>query len=178
MSDMHRLPDVIDAAPAELAPEAAAGLGSGVWALACAGDRVFFDRAGDAAELAQKCAALPRLIELRLFSEAGAVRFGRAHGAWKCRAVFDDGKEADDDSGGRYLKTVAMWGTETRTENGQTVMLEEGRGNRFGFPLAVDKERLPLKLALCNYYRYDPNGILDFYDVRLVKIVDKNGGEL
>ncbi len=47
---------------------------------------------------------------------------------------------------------------------------------QFTFPFPVAQDRLPLKYAVRNYYKYDENtGLIQFYDARLVKFCDKNG---
>lgn len=183
MSEEKRYSAVVKEIPAgtaleDFAAEQAAALGNGVWGLVYTSDRVFFLRGSDAAALRPKLCGLRRPMELRLFNKTGECRLWNSQGVWKSRRILDNPDDAESADRGA-LKKIALWGSTTLSDgDGAYVMLEEGRGCRFGFPCAVDKNRLPLTLQICNYYEYNDDGMLGFVDTRLVDILDKTGGEL
>ena len=45
-------------------------------------------------------------------------------------------------------------------------------------PYKIKKEELPIKYKVRNYFIYDENGLIKFYDARLVEFVNKEGEAL
>lgn len=162
---------------AAFAAEQAAALGSDVWALILTADAAAIVREASPDALAASLAPFTRVTGLRVFNARGECRLWNDNGTWKCRRIIDDPEQAEKEDRA-VIKNVALWGTETREENGAVVMYEDGRGCRFGFPHHVDKDKLPLQLRLCNYYDYDANGMLDFFDARLIAVTDNKGGDV
>ncbi len=74
-----------------------------------------------------------------------------------------------------YEEKMLLWGT--RVENG-TSLVEDGRGCRINFPGSISAFKLPLHLVVKNYYNFDENGLIRFYDARLTAIRDNDNSEV
>jgi len=107
------------------------------------------------------------LKELRLFSEQGELYL------WKQRQTFHYRLRVDDAAGEKshvYMERHLMWGLE-KDGDGRTVV-EPNRGMRLTMPFQVKDAKLPLKYDVQNYFEYDKNGLIQFYDARLVRLLD------
>lgn len=152
--------------------------GDRYWILVHTCDKVFFTLEEKRKLLSPELEDLSRPLELRAFNESGELHLWKWNDQFYWRLLVDDsGISCPED--GKYATSHVLWGTNCRdNSDGSCTLYEEGRGCQFGFPLSVPKERLPLTLLIYNYYRYDNNGLLGFYDARLVVLLDGKGERL
>ena len=159
-------------------------LGGQAWGLVYMTDEVFFcyekaccfsnkiKSAGQAAE---------RLMEYRFFSDAGEYHLWQYGGTYRCG--FLSSEECEN----TYSSEVVLWGNDyERDKDGHYMKYSDGtyrlfevdRGCRFGFPLALSKDILPLKLKIVSYYDFTDDGLLNFVDMRIANIVNAKGDRL
>ena len=79
---------------------------------------------------------------------------------------------AEDIGGLEALKLIDI----EEKENG--ALLKEERGTNIEIPYKIKKEDLPIKYKVRNYFTYDENGLIKFYDARLIEFVNKEGEAL
>ena len=70
-----------------------------------------------------------------------------------------------------------MWGTSVNDVN-KCELEEEHRGIIIRFPFEIIDEPLPIQYKVRNYYNFDNDGMMTFYDARLVNIINNNRGVL
>ena len=114
------------------------------------------------------------LKELRMFSETGELYIWNQKGKFNYRLRIDEDESGIDHI---YEESHYMWGNEP-DENNKNTALEPNRGMRLKFPFSLQNKKLPLKYLVRNYFDYDDNGQIRFYDARLVKFLDAAGEEL
>ena len=103
------------------------------------------------------------LKEIRLFSEKGELHVWKYGGKFKYRLRLDE--EPGEDK--IYVEEHFRWNVnETETEKDKKLNLDD----------SIDKSSFPKKYKVYNYFSYDKNGLIQFYDARLVNFVPKEGG--
>ena len=111
---------------------------------------------------------------LRAFNEEKELKIWGYHGKLHGRLVEDDGDKKVD-------QEMFLWGNDIldNPKEGKVILLEKGLGCRIEIPESFDvkKKDLPLKILVRNYYEFEHDGLLSFYDARLVKLL-KRGGDL
>ena len=139
-------------------------------------DSVFFslERAEKLSE-SLKALSADSLRELRAFNESGELHIWKGCGGIGWRLRIDDSSKMEN----TYDEEHVLWGDEIAEENGEGLILKEsGRGFSFRAPLFAKTPSLPLKLLVRNYYDFDEDGLLRFFDARLVYLKDRKGGEV
>jgi len=109
--------------------------------------------------------------ELRVFNEQDELKIWKYNEEIKDR-LFSESKNNDYKI---YKETMLLWGNDVEKKS---LLKESGRGAAIYFPVKITKSKLPLKIEVENYYTYDDNGLIQFYDARLLKIVDKDNKEV
>ncbi len=115
--------------------------------------------------------SLDCLIDIRMFSERGELHLWKSGESFKWRLRIDEEIEGDINV---YEETHFMWGTSVNKNE----LKEEHRGMKIRFPCDLKQELLPLKYDVRNYFTFDDDGMIYFYDARIVKIIYDNRGEL
>lgn len=113
------------------------------------------------------------LKELRVFSQNGELYIWKQKQELKYRLRLDNAGEATEHI---YDEDHFMWGN--KIQDDRRTVYEEHRGMKFKMPFDISDSQLPLKYTARNYYDYDNNGLIRFFDARLVCFLDKNGKEL
>lgn len=119
--------------------------------------------------------------ELRFFSLKGEFYLWRKkEGLWESRWRDEEkmnGKKYEEVH--TYEEVHLIWGTDVhKEENGEYILKEGQRGMKISFPFAIQKSQLPLRYLVRNYYRFDENGLIYFYDARLVELQDREGNKI
>lgn len=107
---------------------------------------------------------LETLKEFRLFSEKGELHIWKYGNEFKSRLRIDN----DNEKGDIYQEKHFTWGS------------KRGEGEFKNIQLKVDPslgDRIPKKYLVYNYFDYDQNGLIKFYDARLVKFIEEKEGE-
>ena len=143
-------------------------------------DRVFFssEKKGDlSAPL--RALSIESLRELRAFNESGELRLWKSGGDIGWRLRIDDGSE----NANIYDEEHVLWGDKIAGESAEGLILREsGRGFSFRVPPFGRTPSLPLtlplKLLVRNYYDFEEDGLLHFFDARLVSLKDQDGRDV
>jgi CRISPR-associated protein (TIGR03984 family) len=115
------------------------------------------------------------LKELRMFSKNGELYIWKYEDKFNYRLRIDEEKEGDQYI---YDEEHFMWCDKPGKDDDYTVY-ETNRGMRLKLPFPIkDESKLPLKYLVRNYLTYDENGLIHFYDARLMTFLDANGEEL
>jgi len=145
-------------------------------------DRVFFslERAGELSE-SLKVLSADSLKEFRAFSESGELHIWKDCSGIGWRLRIDEPSE----SGNTIDDVQFLWGNTIACESDEGLILKEsGRGFSFRVPFFErppsfkSESSLPLKLLVRNYFDFDEDGLLRFFDARLVSLKDKEGREV
>ncbi|KKN48319.1 hypothetical protein LCGC14_0654110 [marine sediment metagenome] len=115
---------------------------------------------------------LKYITEIRMFSESGELHLWKYGDDFKWRLRIDEEEEGEVHI---YEEKHVIWGTKVNNENPDE-LVEEHRGMRIQFPQEIINETLPLKYEVRNYFNFDDDGMIKFYDARLVRIINSNGG--
>jgi len=115
---------------------------------------------------------LEYITEIRMFSSSGELHLWKYGSDFKWRLRIDEETEGDTNV---YEETHIMWGTEVESEK-KNELIEEYRGIKIRFPLDINEEPLPIKYKVRNYYNFDEDGMIKFYDARLVQVLNNKGG--
>ncbi len=111
--------------------------------------------------------------EIRIFNKKAELHIWRYNGNFNYRIRIDGESELEN----IYEEEHIVWGTDIEEkENG--ALLKEERGTNIEIPYKIKKEDLPIKYKVRNYFTYDENGLIKFYDARLVEFVNKEGEAL
>jgi len=116
--------------------------------------------------------SLEYITEIRMFSISGELHLWKYGSDFKWRLRIDEETEGDINV---YEETHIMWGTEVDKEK-KNELIEEYRGIKIRFPLDINEEPLPIKYKVRNYYDFDEDGMIKFYDARLVHVLNNKGG--
>lgn len=114
---------------------------------------------------------LKYITEIRMFSESGELHLWKYGDKFKWRLRIDEEVEGEIHI---YEEKHVIWGTKINTKN-TNELVEEHRGMRIQFPREIINEPLPIKYEVRNYFNFDEDGMIKFYDARLVKIINNNG---
>lgn len=117
---------------------------------------------------------LANILQLRLFSGQGELYMWNTEPNFQWRLRMD-AQESSPESH-IYEEAHYIWGTNVAERENHFYLIEEHRGMQIQVPFPIRKDQIPLKYRVRNYFRYDEDGLIDFYDARLVNILDKNGG--
>ena len=115
---------------------------------------------------------LDYVTEIRMFTESGELHL------WKYGDVFKWRLRIDEEVDGKinvYEEIHFLWGTEVNDEK-KNELIEEHRGMKIKFPCNIRNDPLPIQYDVRNYFNFDEDGMIIFYDARLVKIMNNNGG--
>jgi len=113
------------------------------------------------------------LKQLRMFSKKGELYIREYDGKFNYRLRIDEEKEGDAYI---YDEEHFMWGNETADD--RHTVIETNRGMKINFPFSIEGKDPPLKYLVRNYLRYDDNGLIHFYDARLMTFLDAQGEDL
>ncbi len=108
--------------------------------------------------------------EARVFNKNDELKIWKYSGEIKSR-LFSEKKQNDYKV---YDEKMLLWGDKIKNN----ILEESGKGMEIKFPFNIGKYQTPFAVNVKNYYKYDDNGLIIFYDARLVNIVDKNGKEV
>lgn len=112
---------------------------------------------------------VPDLVkEIRAFSDTGELYIWNQGGSLKYRLRID-GK--GDEAYFIYPENHYLWGNK-KTD---TTVFEENRGMELKIPFKVNDLKLPLQYQVKNYYKFDADGLIQFEDSRLVKLLNAEG---
>ncbi|SNX54967.1 CRISPR-associated protein Csx19 [Thermoanaerobacterium sp. RBIITD] len=127
------------------------------------------------------------IIDIRVFDKNGELHI------WKINDDFyyrfkEDNFEIDNniDHNERILKDkkifveypIVFGSTIEKADGKWTILKERERGIKIYFPYDISWEQLPIRYKVYNYYDFDEDGILRFYDARLCGFFDKDFKEL
>jgi len=115
---------------------------------------------------------LEYITEIRMFSVSGELHLWKYGSGFKWRLRIDEEVEGDINV---YEETHIMWGTEVNGEK-KNELIEEYRGIKIRFPRDISNEPLPIQYKVRNYYDFDEDGMIKFYDARLVQILNYDRG--
>ena len=114
----------------------------------------------------------PDLVkEIRVFSDTGELYIWNQGRSLKCRLRID-GKGKDEYY--IYHENHYLWGNK---KTGATIF-EENRGMELKTPFKVAELKSPLQYQVKNYYKFDADGLIQFEDARLVKLLNADGKPL
>ena len=139
-------------------------------------DRVFFslEKKRDLS-VPLRALSIESLRELRAFNESGELRLWKSGGDIGWRLRIDDGSE----NANIYDEEHVLWGDKIAGESAEGLILREsGRGFSFRVPPFGRTPSLPLKLLVRNYYDFEEDGLLHFFDARLVSLKDQDGRDV
>ncbi len=150
-------------------------LGSAFLVLVHSNDRVFFSREnGKELSALLKDLSSDSLKELRAFNETGELRLWKMNDEIRWRLRIDDEKNENI-----YEELHVLWGDKIGEKSCESVLLSEsGRGFLFRIPPFAENPSLPLKMLVRNYFDFEEDGLLRFYDARIVSLMDKEEREL
>ena len=108
--------------------------------------------------------------EIRMFSKIGELHLWKIGDEIKLRLRIDnkEGEEVDI-----YQEEHFIWGTRASGN----LLQEEHRGMKIPFPFDIDEKSLPITYQVRNYFKYNDEGLIEFYDARIVSFKNK-GGEM
>jgi CRISPR-associated protein (TIGR03984 family) len=116
------------------------------------------------------------LNDLRAFNEKGELRIWKWNGKLKWRLRQD---ECGDEEVNKHDELHFLWGTQVERCSGEGYILhEKGRGCAIHVPWNVPEKKLPLRMRVRNYYEFEDDGLLRFYDARIVTLEYSEGGAL
>lgn len=122
--------------------------------------------------LEDKQFTLDYVTEIRMFSVSGELHLWKYGDVFKWRLRIDEEVAGDINI---YEETHIMWGTEVNDEK-KNELIEEHRGMKIRFPRDINDEPLPIQYKVRNYFNFDDDGMIKFYDARLVQIFNYNRG--
>ena len=111
---------------------------------------------------------LDYVTEIRMFSVSGELHLWKYGDVFKWRLRIDDEVKGDINV---YEETHIIWGTKVSIEN-KNELIEEHRGMKIRFPRDINNEPLPIQYKVRNYFNFDEDGMIKFYDARLVQILN------
>lgn len=104
------------------------------------------------------------LKEFRLFSPKGELHLWKYGDEFRWRLRVDDERE----DANIHIEEHYIWDRENRGEL-KNIELESNRHN------SIPSVSFPMKYQVYNYFDYDDNGLIKFYDARLVNFVNGEG---
>lgn len=113
--------------------------------------------------------------ELRMFSKTGEFYTWKQEEKFKYRLRIDENETNDEPN--IYEETPFMWGQHIKKENNICIAYEKSRGMEIRLPFEVREEQLPLRYLVRNYFKYDDQGQIYFFDARLVKFLNQKREE-
>lgn len=112
------------------------------------------------------------LKEVRIFSERSELYLWRINEGFSYR-YREDG--IGNETAWTYEEYHICWGTQLKKPNH---LLEEFRGIELKLPFDIEEiTDLPLRYLVRNYFTYDKDNFITFFDARIVKFV-KNRGDI
>jgi CRISPR-associated protein (TIGR03984 family) len=127
------------------------------------------------------------IIDIRVFDKNGELHIWKINDNFYYRFKKDD-FEIDKNVGHneRVLKDkkifmeypIVFGSTIEKVDEKWTILKERERGIKIYFPYYISQEQLPIRYKVYNYYDFDEDGILRFYDARLCGFFDKDFKEL
>jgi len=110
---------------------------------------------------------------IRLFNECFELYIWR-YGKDFCYRIREDGRGEPVNI---YEEEHIVWGTGVENDAGGIRLIED-RVTPIKFPYRIKKGDLPIKYRIRNYFDFDRDGLIRFYDARLVEFIDRKGEKL
>jgi len=107
--------------------------------------------------------------EMRVFNEKGEIHIWWYNGEFCYRLRID----GEDDKTNVYDEEHIIWGEEAEQREKST-LLKEKRGTNIELPYKISDDDLPIKYKIRNYFTYDNNGLIKFFDARLLYFMKAN----
>lgn len=158
--------------------EGAHRLGRNFLTLVHASDTVFFSREeGESPSPLLQRVSAESLQDLRAFTQSGELRLWKWNGEirWRFRTDVADESAGEIET---YDEKHVLWGNSCEESDGSMVARESGRGFAFRLPVSAKDRSLPLKMYIRNYFTFEADGLLRFFDARIVSLTDNEGGML
>ena len=111
--------------------------------------------------------------EIRIFNKRAELHIWRYNERLYYRLRID----GEDELENIYEEEHIIWGTDIEKKE-NAALLKEKRGTNIEVPYKIEKDDLPIKYKVRNYFIYDENGLIKFHDARLVEFVNKEGEAL
>jgi len=107
--------------------------------------------------------------EIRVFNKKGEIHVWWYNGGFCYRLRID--KEGEETN--VYDEEHIIWGEKVEQKENST-LLKEKRGTNIELPYKISKDDLPIKYKVRNYFTYDNNGLIKFFDARLLYFMKAN----
>lgn len=108
--------------------------------------------------------------EIRVFNKKAEIHIWRYKGGFYYRLRID--KEGEETN--IYDEEHIIWGEKVEQKENST-LLKEKRGTNIELPYKISDDDLPIKYKVRNYFTYDNNGLIKFFDARLLYFMKANG---
>ena len=115
---------------------------------------------------------LNEILEIRIFSSENEFHL------WKNNQDYYWRVRSDDDQSelvNVYEQEHLLWGTKLVNDH---ILQEGSRGISISLPFSISQDQIPLRYVVRNYFQYDSNGLIQFFDARLVCIKNNKGDEI
>ena len=112
----------------------------------------------------------PKSLDFNECFELYIWRYGKDF----CYRIREDGRGEPVNI---YEEEHIVWGTGVENDAGGIRLIED-RVTPIKFPYRIKKGDLPIKYRIRNYFDFDRDGLIRFYDARLVEFIDRKGEKL